>query len=91
MTKDSEEPQSGTTSANFDPPPLPEVDTLNEFLLARGGSGKGAYITPQHYPHFRTRQQAYRFAAWCVVMGETLPPEGVDRSFDEIRDAIRNT
>lgn len=71
--------------------PLPDVDTLNEFLLSRGGSGMGAFVAPRMYPHFTTRQQAYRFAAWCTVMGETLPPEGVDRSFDEIRNAIRNT
>lgn len=89
MTKDSEEPQSETTSAEHIP--LPEIDTLNEFLLSKGGSGMGAYVAPKMYPHFTTRQQAYRFAAWCTLMGETLPPEGVDRSFEEIRDAIRNT
>lgn len=81
-----------TKDSEYDPPPLPDIDTCNEFMLSHvGGTGNGAYIAPQLYPHFNTRQQAYRFAAWCTLMGEHLPPEGVDRSFDEIRDAIRNT
>lgn len=87
MTKDSD-PLS-TEEGTF--VPLPDVDTLNEFLLSKRGSGMGAYVAPQVFPHFKTRQQAYRFAAWCELMGETLPPEGVDRSFEHIRHAIRNT
>lgn len=78
MTKDSDDS-------------LPDVDTLNEFLLSKAGSGMGAYVAPQVYPHFKTRQQAYRFAAWCELMGETLPAEANDSSFDVIRRAIRGT
>lgn len=87
MTRDSD-PLS-TEEGTF--VPLPDIDTFNEFMLSRGGSGAGAYVAPQVYPRFKSRQQAYRFAAWCELMGETLPPEGVDRSFDEIRQAIRET
>jgi hypothetical protein len=64
-----------------------EINTMNEFLVSKLPDE----ITPQLLPRLRTRQQAYRFAAWCQVMGEQLPPEDGDHSYREIRNAIRNT
>jgi hypothetical protein len=67
-----------------EPPP---INTMNEFLV----SALPDEITPQLLPRLRTRQQAYRFAAWCAIMGESLPEEPGNHSFKEIRRAIRNT
>jgi len=75
--------------------PQPAIDTTNEFLLsarsAHPGLGMGAYITPQLLPKFSTRQQAYRFAAWCALMAEALPEEPGQHSFEDIARAIANT
>lgn len=63
------------------------IDTTNEFLLGSNGNN----IAPQFLPRLRTRQQAYRFAAWCQTMGESLPDEPGGHTFEQIRKAIRNT
>ena len=71
------------------PDPDPPINTANEFYL--GSQSGGAVIMPGFYPALRTRQQAYRFAAWCATMGETLPDEPAAHTFEQIRDAIRNS
>jgi hypothetical protein len=45
-------------------------------------------------PTFRTKQEAYRFAAWLVEMAEVHLPdeEGCElHTFEAVREAIRNT
>lgn len=70
-----------------DTPPEPQVNTANEFLLGM----QGQEIAPALLPRLRSRQQAYRFAAWCALMGENLPDEPNGHSLQEIVQAIRNT
>jgi hypothetical protein len=64
-----------------------KVDTANDFGLGLQMST----IRPIAYPQFKTKQQAYRFAAWLINMAELLPDETLDHSFDEVNEAIRNT
>lgn len=69
--------------------PEPEVNTANEFLLSsREG---GTVVAPMYLPVMRSRQAAYRLAAWCALMGETLPDEEHPHTLQEIVQAIRNT
>lgn len=81
-----------------------EVETLNEFGLAiqqnlpnhsqtLKGRGKFVRQSINEIPTFRTRQQAYRFAAWLVEMAEMLPDEAgyEEHDFDVVRRAIRNS
>jgi hypothetical protein len=43
-------------------------------------------------PTFRTKQRAFRYAAWLVSLAEVLPDEpGDSHTFEEILEAIRNT
>ncbi len=39
----------------------------------------------------KTCEQAYRTAAWIEVMAVILPHEQEQNTFEEIREAIRNT
>jgi hypothetical protein len=64
-----------------------EINTSNEFAIC--ASNKSIY--PAFPPTLRTRQQAYRFAAWVVAMAEILPDEPQDDTFLDILHAIRNT
>lgn len=71
--------------------PLSILETANEFMLAERGGGRGAEISPMLLPRMRTRQQAYRFAAWCETMADVLPNEpGSTATYEQIRAAIRN-
>lgn len=80
------------TTKDSEPQPEPAVNALNEFLVAYSGSRLGgAYVTPRIYPMLRTKQQAYRLAAWCATMGEQLPDETGAHTFEQIRDAVRNS
>lgn len=85
-----------------------EIKTDNEYAVSRGQSmrnstaamqGLGAWIKPMaQMPHdpflFRTKQKAYRFAAWITAMADLNLPdedgqEGV--TFDEILEAIKDS
>jgi len=61
-----------------------EVKTFNEFGLGLQMNT----VRPVAFPQFTTRQQAYRFAAWLVLMAEMLPSEEPNHSFIEIGAAI---
>lgn len=80
------------------------IETFNDFLLATGENlpnhsmsmrGLGRFVSQgvSTIPQFRTRQDAYRYAAWLTELAEILPDkvgqEGV--AFEQVRDAIRNT
>lgn len=81
----------------------PEVNTANEYLFSSGINlmhsslarrGRAKYIIPA-FPigPLRTKQAAYRLAAWVKVMAEThgLPEEEGAHTFSEIEEAIRNS
>lgn len=78
-----------------------QVDTTNEFALHAGTNlpnhsttldGRGKFVrTGAERPVFRTRQSAYRFAAWLLAMAERLPDEEDAVTFDQVREAVENT
>lgn len=60
------------------------IDTTNDYLLSAGENlpnhsmskaGLGKYVTQSLHeiPIWRTRQDAYRYAAYLVTLAETLP------------------
>jgi hypothetical protein len=61
--------------------------TENDFMI--GGNLAG--ITPALPMHIRTRQQAYRTAAWIKLMGELLDDEDPATPYEDIETAIANT
>lgn len=75
---------------------------MNEFNLHTGQNlpnhstslvGRGRYVRQGHHeiPTFRTRQAAYRYAAWLVQLaGQHLPnEEGCEGcTFDAVREAV---
>lgn len=83
----------------------PEINTLNEYGLSAGENlpnhstamrGRAKFIrqVQPNVPTFRTKQEAYRFAAWLVEMAEVhLPDEdGCElHTFEAMRHAIQNT
>ena len=88
-----------TTGAERNP-----IDTTNDYLLSLGENlpnhsmsrrGLGKFVTQSLHemPIWRTRQDAFRYAAWLVEMAEILPDtegeEGV--TFEQVRNAIRST
>lgn len=66
-----------------------EVNTSNDFMLAANGVHGLVPLLPVQA---RTRQQAFRLAAWLVLMGEMLPdePDQPD-DFDTVLKAVSNT
>lgn len=78
----------------------PEPSTLNDFGLMSGNNafnhttsmaGRGGFVHPIQHPSFRTRDAAFRFAAFLITMAETLPPETeYDYTFEEVLEAVRN-
>ena len=77
------------------------IRTDNEFILTGGqnlpnhsqtikGLGKFVKVGVPSVVLFRTRQAAYRFAAWLLCMADTLPDEPGEHEFDEILEAVRN-
>lgn len=81
-----------------------EIETINDWALHAGENlpnhsksliGRGKFVKQgmQEVPTFRTRQEAYRYAAWLVSMAEILPDEeGCEtHDFAAISAAIRNT
>lgn len=63
------------------------INTRNDFLL----TSAGAMIAPMAPIRISTRQQAYRTAAWIQLMGDTLPDDGSEASYDDVLLAIANT
>jgi hypothetical protein len=86
------------------PDPTP-IDTINEYAMSAGQNlpnhstsiaGRGRFVRQSipDVPTFRTKQQAYRYAAWLIEMaGNHLPDEdGCElHTFEEVRAAIINT
>lgn len=68
-----------------------EINTNNDFALAfrNGSAGKALY--PLFKPAHRTKQSAYRYAAWLIGMAEVLPDEPGEHTFEQILEAVRNT
>jgi hypothetical protein len=85
-----------------DPPP---IDTINEYAMSAGQNlpnhstsiaGRGRFVRQgvPEVPTFRTKQQAFRYAAWLIEMaGNHLPDEDgcASHTFEEVRAAITNT
>jgi hypothetical protein len=84
---------------------LNPVDTQNSYMLSAGqnlpnhstsmaGRGKFVRQSMNVIPEFRTKQQAYRFAAYLVTMADSWLPdeEGSElHDFETVLAAIRNT
>jgi len=82
-----------------------EVNTANELGLSAGSNlpnhstsmaGRSKFVrqVQPSVPTFRTKQEAYRYAAWLTEMAEVHLPdeEGAElHTFEAVRDAIRNT
>lgn len=64
-----------------------DVRTDNDFLLGSNGDVMGPTLPFA----VRTRQQAYRTAAWLKLLGEVLPDEDPPSEYGEVETAIRNT
>lgn len=66
------------------------VNTTNEFLLGLTG-GDHPMVAPHSHPTYRTKQEAYRYAAWLLFMADCLPDEPSKHTFEEVSQAILNT
>jgi hypothetical protein len=64
-----------------------EHETKNDFLFASDGQT----IAPILPVVIKTRQQAYRTAAWIKLMGYGLPDEDVASAYEQVEQAIENT
>ena len=78
------------------------IDTKNEFNVRSGQNlpnhsaslrGHSKFVKPMRdgMPTFRTRQSAYRFAAWLIAMAESAElPDEPDQpfEFDDILAAV---
>lgn len=79
----------------------PEPSTMNDFVLMTGNNafnhttsmaGLASYVHPLQHPTFRTKDAAYRFAAFLITMAEALPNETeFDYTFEEVLEAVRNS
>lgn len=81
------------------------VDTANDYALCAGQNlpnhstsmlGRGNFVrqSSQIPPTFRTKQSAFRYAAYLITMAEIhLPDEkrAEGHTFEAVLDAIRNT
>lgn len=63
------------------------MNTSNDFFF--GSDGK--VLAPMVPVMIRTREQAYRTAAWIETMSFILPHEDEEATYEEIREAVRNT
>lgn len=84
---------------------VPAVETTNDYGLACGQNlpnhsasmaGRGKFVRQviPKVPEFRTKQEAYRYAAWLATLAETHLPDDKDsesHTFEEVQNAIRNT
>lgn len=64
------------------------VKTDNDFIIGVSGH---AGMVPALPIQIRTRQQAYRTAAWIKAMADVLPDEVIASSYVDIEMAINNT
>ena len=67
-----------------------DIRTDNDFMFGSDGER----LAPMLVVDIRTKQQAYRTAAWIETMGFILPDEDEgdnNSTYEEIRQAIRNT
>ena len=85
-------------------PDSPEIDTANNYLISVGQNlpnhsaaleGRAAFVRQSIavIPTFRTRQEAFRYAAYLVILAEnSLPDEdGCElHTFAAVTSAIRN-
>lgn len=81
------------------------VETLNDYALHAGKNlpnhstsmaGLGKFVTQgvPTVPLFRTKQDAYRYAAWLCTLAEVVLPDAPgchDHTFEAVRDAVRNS
>lgn len=87
-----------------DQPEAAPIQTINDHALHLGQNlpnhstslaGRGKYIAQGVAlpPLWRTRQDAYRYAAWLITMAEALPNEDdcEAHTFEVVLDAVRNT
>lgn len=76
------------------------VNTENEWAIHKGqnlpnstwamnGRAKYVMVGTIAVPLFRTRQQAYRFAAWLVTMAEVLPDEEQPDDWETVLEAVQ--
>lgn len=81
-------------------PEIP-VNTVNEYILMTGQNlpnhstslaGRGKYVKVGRHgePIYRTKQEAYRYAAYLLTMADTLPDEDGAHTYQEVEEAIRN-
>lgn len=82
----------------------PVVDTTNEYALSSGNNlpnhstsmaGRGAFVRQSipDVPTFRTKQAAYRYAAYLITMAEAILPDeegAAAHEFGVVLHAIRN-
>jgi hypothetical protein len=82
------------------PPEEFPINTMNEYIMVAGENlanhstslvGRGRFVRPSTLPTFRTRQEAYRFCAYALLMSDTLPDEPGEHTFEQVEEAIRNT
>lgn len=78
------------------------VNTLNEFAISAGQnldnhtasmSGRGKFVRQMMptVPTFRTKQEAFRYAAYLVTMAEShLPDEDGEHTYEQVLHAIQN-
>lgn len=77
------------------------VNTLNEWAIGYGKNldnhssalaGRAGFIRQMDgtVPTFRTKQEAYRYAAYLISMAEVLPDEDGEHTFEEVLSAIQN-
>jgi hypothetical protein len=66
---------------------MTDIRTDNDFML----SSNGANILPILPVAIRTRQQAYRTAAWIKLMAVMLDDEDPATSYEDVETAIANT
>lgn len=64
-----------------------ETRTDNDFVIGANATE----IAPVLPVRIRTRQQAYRTAAWLKLMGEVLPDEDPASDYADVETAIANT
>lgn len=82
----------------------PPVETINEYAINAGQNlpnhtsslnGLGKYVRQgvPELPTFRTKQQAYRYAAWLITMAEIQLPDEEDcesHDFEAVLNAVQN-
>jgi hypothetical protein len=90
--------------SELEPTGLPPVgvNTTNDYALGAGQNmpnhsttmnGRGNFVKPMipTLPIFRTKQEAYRFTAWLLLMADNhLPDEEGAHTLEEVTAAVRN-